>query len=330
MTIAMRPQAEAARSLRAGDWVEVRSAAEILATLDEQACLDGLPFMPEMLRHCGQRFRVSKSAHKTCDTVKSYKTLRLQNTVHLEQLRCDGAAHGGCQAGCLVFWKEAWLKPASAERAQPLSPGDGDALAPQDRERLRRGACRDDTVAEDKRVYRCQATQLPAAATPVRWWYPGPYVKDLTSGNVTLGVFLRSVMRAGWNIVLRRVLRDRNYPQVAGHATTSPASEPLNLQPGELVQVRSRREILDTLDKGRKHKNLWFDIEMERFCGGTYRVRNRVQRLIDEKTGRMIRISRDCIVLEDVTCSGRCSRDRMFCPRAIFPYWREAWLKRVQ
>ena len=58
-----------ALGLRAGDWVEVRSAAEILATLDERGRLDALPFMPEMLQYCGRRFRVFKSAHKTCDTL---------------------------------------------------------------------------------------------------------------------------------------------------------------------------------------------------------------------------------------------------------------------
>ena len=47
-------------SLRAGEWVEVRSRGEILRTLDGNACLESMPFMPEMLRFCGQRFRVFK------------------------------------------------------------------------------------------------------------------------------------------------------------------------------------------------------------------------------------------------------------------------------
>src|SRR5436190_601573 len=59
--------------LRAGEWVEVRSAEEILATLDERGCLDALPFMPEMLEYCERRFRVIKAAHKTCDTIARYK-----------------------------------------------------------------------------------------------------------------------------------------------------------------------------------------------------------------------------------------------------------------
>src|SRR4051812_8784655 len=102
--------------LRVRDWVEVRSEGEILRTLDDRGQLDGLPFMPEMLQFCGQNFQVYKRAHKTCDTVFPVRGRKLQRTVHLDT-RCDGSAHGGCQAGCLIFWREAWLKPLPREGA---------------------------------------------------------------------------------------------------------------------------------------------------------------------------------------------------------------------
>src|ERR1700722_1889183 len=96
-------------NLRAGEWVEVRSKYEILSTLDQQSQFDGLPFMPEMFAFCGLRLQVYKRAHKTCDTVFPVRGRRMANAVHLET-RCDGQAHGGCQANCLIFWKEIWLK----------------------------------------------------------------------------------------------------------------------------------------------------------------------------------------------------------------------------
>src|SRR5215216_4982486 len=91
-------------SLRAGDVVRVRSREEILATLDANGRLDGQPFMPEMLQFAGRELPVSKIAHKTCDTINRPSTgmRRLDNTVHLVGARCDGSAHGGCQAGCLL------------------------------------------------------------------------------------------------------------------------------------------------------------------------------------------------------------------------------------
>src|ERR1700685_3740273 len=108
--------------LKAGDWVEVCSKDEILQTLDSSGQLDGMPFMPEMFAFCGKKFRVYKRAHKTCDTVFPVRGRRVSSAVHLET-RCDGSAHGGCQASCLICWKDAWLKKVSRKsRGDSASP----------------------------------------------------------------------------------------------------------------------------------------------------------------------------------------------------------------
>src|SRR5262245_2737931 len=106
----VRPSAHARLGLRIGELVEVRSRDEILATLDATGRLDGLPFMPEMLKQCGRRFRVFRRAIKACDTIGNTGMHRMEDAVHLEGVRCDGSAHAGCQALCMVYWKEAWLK----------------------------------------------------------------------------------------------------------------------------------------------------------------------------------------------------------------------------
>src|SRR5262249_43695900 len=97
-------------SIKAGDLVEVLPREELLATLTREGTLDKMPFQPEMLKYCGNRFRVSKVAHKTCDTAYRTGARSLNDTYHLEDLRCDGSAHGGCQATCLFFWRGAWLR----------------------------------------------------------------------------------------------------------------------------------------------------------------------------------------------------------------------------
>ena len=68
--------------LRTGDWVEVRSESEILATLDENGELDRLPFMPEMRKHCGKRFEVEFNRTRlllSADALR--KTMREMNSV---------------------------------------------------------------------------------------------------------------------------------------------------------------------------------------------------------------------------------------------------------
>src|SRR6185295_13831004 len=115
-----------ASELRAGDWVTVRSKEEILRTLDRDGQLDGMPFMPEMFAFCGQRFQVHKRAHKTCDTVFPTRGRRVSDAVHLET-RCSGQAHGGCQAGCLLFWKVAWLKHVDESTVSVAGPPVNDS-----------------------------------------------------------------------------------------------------------------------------------------------------------------------------------------------------------
>jgi hypothetical protein len=82
-----------------GDWVVVRTASEILATLDPAGRLDRLPFMPEMAAYCGQRMRVVRRSDRTC--VEGYSLRDLKNTVHLHTMDVSGAAKCfGTRHGC--------------------------------------------------------------------------------------------------------------------------------------------------------------------------------------------------------------------------------------
>src|SRR5262249_19317051 len=189
--------------MRTGNWVEVRSKDEILATLDSGGRLDGLPFMPQMFQYCGQRFQVYKRAHKTCDTIVhnwDSPGRRLADGIHLD-LRCDGKAYGGCQAACLIFWKQAWLKrvtgptlpptEAPASRQAQCSGASADAVDPGFFKTTRA-----DEPGEPR--YLCQATQLLDFTTPLPWWDARQYVEDVTSGNATLRQIARGFLWAGY------------------------------------------------------------------------------------------------------------------------------------
>jgi hypothetical protein len=335
-------------NLHTGDWVEIRSKEEILKTLDKRGQLDGLPFMPQMFQYCGKQFKVFKRAHKTCDTVNQTGGRRMSGAIHLE-LRCDGAAYGGCPAGCLLFWKEAWLKRigngTSARWSAKPSPSE-QGCTEQD---VWKGTRVQNQPGEQDPTYVCQATQVPAATTPLAWWDIRQYAEDYRSGNVGLARLFRGLLYAAYynlsnaGIGVGRPMRwfydsfqgvrgGLPYPRWRG---VIPAGErtphcSLNLQPGEWVRVRPYKEILATLDTNNKNRGLYFDAEAVPFCGGTYRVLKRLNKLIDEKTGKLLQFKNDCIVLEDVWCRACYSDRRMFCPRAIYSYWREIWLERVK
>lgn len=338
-------------NLSVGELVEIRSKEEILSTLDNQGRLDGLPFMPEMFAFCGSRFRVYKRAHKTCDTITGeYKGRKMESAIHLEDVRCSGQSHGSCQAGCLIFWKEAWVRRVSEGEGEPTVPAD--RPAPQSAVSCTEAdvvsaVCSLDTET-DAPTYACQATLLLSASRPLSAWDPRQYLEDLTSGNigprrmingfVYMGCHKLSIAGIGLGRILRwlydasaRLRRGYPYPRRTG---TIPDGAPtpsvkLEFEPGDMVRVKSYEEILKTVDQVNKNRGLAFDAELVPFCGEIHRVSKKVTKIIDEKTGKMLEFKRPCYILEGVACEARYSECRLFCPRALFSFWREIWLEKI-
>ena len=352
----------ASATLRAGEWVEVKSAEEIRQTLDRNAQLEGMPFMPEMLRFCGRRFRVAKRAHKTCDTVDYIGGRRLFNAVHLEGLRCDGDAHAGCNALCLLFWKEAWLRKrdgpgdATAQDARaatpvlprPGEPEPGVGCTEGDIWRGTRAPAEPENAPDP--TYVCQATRLLEATVPLRRSDLGQYLEDFASGNVTLLRILGDFLFVAYATVIggryglgtplrwlydtyQRLVDGTPYPDRRGKipAGGKTPSRRLDLQAGELVRVRTLPEILETTDENLRNRGMGFHQEMVPFTGKTYRVLRRIERIVHEKTGKLIQLKNDAVILDDVVCQGRhINNCRRFCPRSVYLYFREIWLERVE
>jgi hypothetical protein len=315
--------------LRPGDVVEVRPAAEILASLDKDGTIKGMLFMPEMIAHVGKRYTVTRRVDKICNMVDETGSRRMQNTVYLDDLRCDGSAHGGCQAGCRIYWKEEWLRRVDENSTAPSTASKTGAA---ELERVA-GAVTQvvreiDGIRTD--TWRCQATDALKASKPLKQSDLRQYWRELRNGNFNplrfTGLLIRAfLMDCAHQLGLLRTLPLR------GPGEGELQGSRLNLQAGELVEVRTPKEIAATLDQRGENRRLSFDREMLPFCGHTFRVRERVDQIIDEKNGRMLKIPRDCIILDGVACSGeRSVHGRWFCPRGIYPFWRESWLKRVE
>jgi hypothetical protein len=310
--------------LRAGDLVELRSPAEILETLDADGCLKGLPFMPEMLAYYGRTWRVTARLERACDTHTWSGTRRLADTVVLDDLRCDGSAHEGCDARCRIFWRETWLRSASGNAGQPSYETVAADPAFVELDRVARAA----TVRseEPEQIFRCQATELLKASTPVAWWSPISLLREVSCGNVGLRRFIRVMAQAVADQFATRVLRRPVVPSAPQREAA--ASPPPALQTGQCVRVRPREEIARTLNEEYKNRGLRFDFPtMTPYCGKTAPVLLRVKRFIDEPSGKMIVLASDAYILDGVACSGDHSTKRWFCPRAIYSWWRGCWLE---
>jgi hypothetical protein len=306
-----------------------------------------------MLKYCGKRFPVKSRAHKTCDPIYTYSSRRISDAVHLN-LRCDGSAHGGCQTACLLFWKEAWLKPVAGPMAAvggttvSNAIRNADAVQPGCTEAAVLAATRiggETGGTSDDAVYSCQTTQLNTFSERLSCWNARQYVEDYTSGNVTL----RKLARGAFYVLLGRRFEKSSAPlrwfyNVAQRLTggrPSPSRTgllqagspfplaPLDLKPQDVVRVKSHDEILKTIRPDNFHRGLYFDVDMVPYCGGVYRVSRRMDRFVDEKTGKMRSLKTPAVILEEVYCKGEYSTCRMFCPRALHSWWREEWLERV-
>ncbi|HAB17924.1 MAG TPA: hypothetical protein PLX89_21145 [Verrucomicrobiota bacterium] len=296
-----------------GDLVVIRRPSEILATLDREGTLDGLPFMAEMTQYCGQRFRVLRRLEKTCYDASPMEMRSFQGggVVFLEGLHCSGDNHGGCQKGCLIFWKEAWVRKCSVESpADDLTPGEVEPL-------LARAKTTDEGGG-----YFCQSTEMLRATLPLS--RNGRLLSCLRDVQVGTYSWLQMLGNIIWP-TLRKLRYRLRGEQIRGTQVRTPG-EALNLQRGEWVEVKSLEEIVQTLDTHGKNRGLHFSEDMAWVCGKRFQVRGRLDRMIVESTGQMRALS-NTVILDEVRC--RCPMALGGCPRGLFQYWREIWLKRV-
>ncbi len=302
-----------------GDFVEVRSAVEILETLDADGTLDHLPFMPEMVEYCGKRFRVLRRAEQICTDrtpvpagESRVRGFAGNDVVLLDGLRCSGLQHDGCNRGCTIFWKEAWLRKVDDCMVQrQTDEGHADQLRARLKNFIAPGVCFCQSSELLKTTHRLSRGQR------IRICF-----RAVVTGNYGLGEMLRLI--AIWVYWRAHHALVGAYPR--GDRRTTP-TETLNLQLGEWVEVKSLQEITATLDTLGRNRGLHFTPDMRLRCGQRYPVRTRVAKIVAEGTGE-VRQLRDTVILE-----GAMHFHTYYafggCPRCDYQYWKEIWLRRV-
>jgi hypothetical protein len=295
-----------------GQAVEVRPAADILATLDADFGLEGLPFMPEMLKYCGRRMTVARRVDRTC--VEGYGLRAMRDTVLLNDSHCDGAAHDGCQRKCLAFWKEAWLRPVDPADA-PAPPACDPSLDGSYQELAAR--------TRDGERYACQSTRLRDATQALSKLNLVNYFREIADGELAVGKFLRIVAMTLGNR-LRALFGLPRIGSLRG-AGGSHSKGDLDLRAGEFVRVKSAEEISRTVGPTGRNRGLLFEPDMNAYVGGIFEVDYRIDRMISEETGKMVRLT-NTVALKNVHCEGLCAKN---CPRGQPHFWREAWVERI-
>jgi hypothetical protein len=298
-----------------GDVVRVRPLPEILATLDGQAALDGMPFQPEMIPFCGREARVFRCLDKIYDYGRTKRMRRLEGCVLLGNMHCDGSAHDGCEADCYLIWKTEWLQRVDPSGQAVPAPA---AVAPV--------ATPEIVAAATRRgdVFRCQFTDLHGCTRE----YPRTSLErdlvPLLSGNYSAKAWSLALLTRLFNAIQawRGSVQYPPLPPIGEHRSADVS--PLNA--GDRVVVLPIETIARTLNKQGKNKGLWFDVEMVRHCGREYRVSRRVQKIVDDATGQIRQMKTPCIMLEGCDSTGE---GLHFNPQHDPIFWRESWLGAV-
>src|SRR5262249_50728456 len=158
------------------------------------------------------------------------------DVVILDGLRCDGSGHDGCKDGCKILWKEAWLRPFD-----PVAPTTQISKTGLDelRSRLK--------VKSDEHHYFCQSTErfnaTKAFPGKQRPWMVRIAVREIRNGDLSASKVLKLFALWFWQGMLRAAGCDN---WLCGPHKRTP-TQSLHLQPGELVRVKTRAQIVETL-----------------------------------------------------------------------------------
>lgn len=298
------------RPLRRGDLVFVKSFEEIVSTLDETGCREGLPFMPEMIPFCGQSYEVQSRLDRICVEAPRFGFRSMSNVVVLKGLECSGINHDSCQRSCMLLWKEDWLR----------SSGDGEeekndkAIINVDSLQTRR----------DDGRYICQSSELVNASFDGKFTISETWASEYLKGNVSHD---RVIPLMAFPAYLKVRARLTGIPpwQIRGVLQKTPGGS-LGLQPGDWVEVKSLEEIRSTLSQKGRNRGLTFTRLQSPYCGQRFRVKTRVENMILEGSGEM-RTLKDTVLLEGVTCDGYIFPGG--CSRGVYHFWREIWLRKL-
>ena len=164
-----------------------------------------------------------------------------------------------------------------------------------------------------------------------------PCLPDIAEGYAKIGpqpqhIRLKRALAAPWNYYVKTNLKHILNLFLNLSSRLKPKSKEISisassdLKPGDLVRVRSRKEIQATLNPWKELKGCAFLEDMWQYCDTTQRVLKRMERFLDERDYK-VKKCKGVIFLEGIYCSGTPVFGR--CDRSCFLFWREEWLEKI-
>lgn len=181
-------------------------------------------------------------------------------------------------------------------------------------------------MSDDNKLCHGQIECLNASSTRIRLHFAFKMLCRLRSflANTVWHLKIRGVVTTS-ELAFFKVLKAIGIKKKVKPRSVAVCDEVLNLQPGELVEVKSEQEIMPNLDLSRRYKGLSFMRGMREFCGKRLKVYKRVDLILLESNHEFRKL-KNTVLLEGAICDGQ---EQSGCDRSCFYYWKEAWLRRV-
>ena len=281
--------------------VYVKEFDEIVKSLDQNDSLNGVQFMPEMIKYCGTKQELLAPVKRVKSDKRRFidKLGYLEDVYLLENTWCDGEHHNNCSRKCRILWHEEWFteeEPQSMENTNET-----------------------DLMLNNHDPLLCQSTTIDKAMTHIsssffknifEWFY----IQNTSLKDIVLDV-LDSLYYIYFSLTHEKV----------GILIRTPTND-IGLKVGDKVRVKSFDEIKATLDTKGRNRGLGFQTEMIKFCGkGVFTVSDVMNNAISEYTDEIKKV-KSSVLLKETFCDGRFHRR---CGRKCPHIWREIWLKKV-
>jgi len=143
---------------------------------------------------------------------------------------------------------------------------------------------------------------------------------------------VKYMLAVPWNRHVKKWLKQVYYLSIRFRRDSSPQItakkfvSAIPLTQGDWVRVRSREEILSTLDPFKELKGCAFLADMYQYSGTKQRVLRSMQNFMDERDYKLKK-ARGVILLENIICNGTPTFGE--CDRCCFLFWREEWLEKI-
>ena len=161
----------------------------------------------------------------------------------------------------------------------------------------------------------CQLTNIPEAGIERSLSYR--YYQKL--------IRLLQIIKGMVNILKRRITRMISSSPPIFLSKNNNMSQ---IKAGDIVKVKTKKEIKGMLDDKGKYKGCSFIGRMYEYCGNNYTVLKEVNYFYDEAKQKMCKC-KNIVLLEEVTCSGKQKLFFESCDRSCFYFWHIDWLEKI-